>query len=108
MIHILKNKQNQFYWLSIVRKGNTYEENAKQSESVTQKHNCEKSIRNEAGNYDGEYVEVVDHTGKEPMLYAFVKSNGVWAKGKKIKSVKWRYDLTHKEVQFVQARHKKY
>lgn len=89
MIHLLKNKKGEFYWLSVVKKGNTFEENGKSSESYTSKQNCEKSARNEAGIFCIDPIYgLVDHTMSKVKVYTVFKVGT---------PRKWEKELDHRE-----------
>lgn len=65
MVHILKNNNGEFWWMSVVKKGSSFEENARSTESFTSKQNCKKSIVNEAKIFaDTPIVTIADHTSK--------------------------------------------
>lgn len=104
MIHLLPSNDDQFYWLSIVKKANTYEENGRSTETFTQKHNCEKSIKNEAEQFDGDKIDIMDHTGKSVMFYSIEMKGGKWIKSKKQKVTEKEFNVSIREVQFVQQK----
>jgi hypothetical protein len=72
MVHILKNSKSEFYWLTIVKKGNTFEENGRSTEGYAAKPDCKKSAKNEVkallgGLPIGWAVLMIDHTlAKDP------------------------------------------
>jgi hypothetical protein len=102
MIHILKNKKQEFYWLSVVKKANTFEENAKSSESFTSKQNCLKSVKNEASGFAGTLVEIMDHTGRHVVFYEYNITGGNWVKSSKSKVTEENFNVSIREVRFVQ------
>lgn len=103
MIHILKNKNGEFYWLSIVDRGQYgFEENGKSSEFYTQQHNCQKSIENEADQFCGKEYVVIDHTHESgvPTIQHF-KKLGFDFKGSKEASIEIASARIINEINFV-------
>jgi uncharacterized protein YegP (UPF0339 family) len=87
MIHILKDKKGNFYWLSVVRKANTFEENGKSSEFYVDKRDCKKSIVNEAKIFQSSFplvsLPVVDHTIQGDEHFGIAKKEIDWVKSRK-------------------------
>jgi hypothetical protein len=64
MYHIKRDKQGQYYFLSVGKKGFYYEVNSRQSQGQSKKSGAINGVIMEMKNCDGQYSIIIDHTGK--------------------------------------------
>jgi hypothetical protein len=64
MIHILKNKINEFYWITVAMQGGGFEEIGRDSESHPSKQGAIKNIKSNGKAFGTKSVKIIDHTTK--------------------------------------------